>query len=277
MYFITLTRKMGTNGSEIATRVADQLQYKLYDTEAIENTAREMGFLNDVKAVDEKVPSLFDRLFSHRPEIYLDRLNSVIYDLASKGNAVFLGRGSHVLLRDLKCALHIRVTASLEKRIKNLVERGFQREEAIKEIRRSDHERGAFVKFAFGVDWEDPELYDVVLNMDNLTVETASDTVLHMARAEEIKARSIDAMSSLAMTGLIRRAEAALIEEGFSLTALSVTATEPGKILLSGSMRQQPDKAKKAEEILLRQVKGVEFVDNQILVQPIELQYPRGV
>lgn len=62
MYFITLTRKMGTNGSEIAMRVADQLQYRLYDTEAIENTAREMGFLKDVKAVDEKVPSMFDTI-----------------------------------------------------------------------------------------------------------------------------------------------------------------------------------------------------------------------
>ena len=197
MYFITLTRKMGTNGSEIAAQVADQLQYKLYDTEAIESTAREMGFLDDVKAVDEKVPSLSQRLFSHRSEIYLDRLNSVIYELASRGNAVFLGRGSHVLLRALKCALHIRVTASLETRIKNLVEKGFQREEAIKALHRSDHERGAFIKFAFGVDWEDPELYDLVFNMDNLTVEAAADTVLHLARAEEIKARSIDAMSSL--------------------------------------------------------------------------------
>jgi cytidylate kinase len=272
MNFITLTRKMGTDGSKIAARIADQLQYRLYDTEAIENAAREMGFLDDVKAVDEKVPSLFDRLFSHRPEIYLDRLNSVIYDLASKGNAVFLGRGSHVLLKNLKCALHVRVTASPEQRVKNLVGRGFQREEAIKEIRRSDHERAAFIKFAFGVDWEDPELYDVVLNMDNMTVDLAADTVLHMACTEEIRARSTDAMSSLAMAGLVRRAEAALIEGGFSLTALSVNAVEPGKILLSGFMHEQPDKAHEAEEVL-RRVKGVEAVDNQIQIRPIEAPY----
>src|SRR4030067_686197 len=141
MYFITLTRKMGTNGSEIARRVANQLQYSLYDTEAIENTAQEMGFLKDVKEVDERVPSLFERLFSHRPEILLDRLNSVIYELASRGNAVFLGRGSHILLRDFKCAMHIRVTASLEKRIQNLVERGSNEEAAIKAIHKTDHER----------------------------------------------------------------------------------------------------------------------------------------
>ena len=54
------------------------LGYSLYDTEAIENAAREMGLLKDVKEADEKVPSLFGRLFSHQPEVLLDRLHSVI-------------------------------------------------------------------------------------------------------------------------------------------------------------------------------------------------------
>src|SRR5512136_2657895 len=177
MYFITFSRKLGTNGHEIAKRVADQLGYSLYDTEAIESAAREMGFLKDVKEADEKVPSLFERLFSHQPEVHLDRLQSVIYELASRGNAVFLGRGSHALLKTFKCALQIRVTASLEKRIQTLVERGFLREAAVKAIHKSDHERGAFIKFAFGLDWDNPELYDIVLNMDHLTVNLAVDTV----------------------------------------------------------------------------------------------------
>ena len=59
MYFITLSRKMGANGSEIARRVAGDLLCNLYDTEAMENTAREMGFLKDVQDIDKKVPSFF--------------------------------------------------------------------------------------------------------------------------------------------------------------------------------------------------------------------------
>jgi uncharacterized NAD-dependent epimerase/dehydratase family protein len=65
MYVITFTRKMGTNGSEIARRVANELHYSLYDTEAIENTAREMGFLKDIREVDKKAPSLFQTLLFH--------------------------------------------------------------------------------------------------------------------------------------------------------------------------------------------------------------------
>ena len=266
MHFISITRKMGTNGSEIARRVANQLQYSFYDTEAIETAAREMGFLNDVKAVDEKVPSLFERLFSHQPEIQLDHLNAIIYELASRGNAVFLGRGSHILLRPFKCALHVRVTASLEKRIQNLVGRGFRKDVAIKAIHQSDHEREAFIKFAFGVDWDNPELYDMVLNMDNVTVDLAADIVVHTARTEEIQARSLDAMESLKMMGLARRAEAALVEAGFSSTSLSVAVVEPGKIRLTGPVAGESTKTK-AEEIL-KGVKGIESVDNELEVIP---------
>jgi cytidylate kinase len=270
MHVITFTRKMGTKGTEIAKGVANQLNYNFYDTEAIENTAQEMGFLKDVREADEKVPSLFQRLFSHRPEIYLDRLDSVIYELASRGNAVFLGRGSHILLRTFTCALHIRVTASLEKRIQYLVERGFTRETAINAMHKSDRERAAFIKFAFGVDWDDPEPYDMVLNMDNLSVALAVDTVVHFARSEEIQARSLDAMKSLAMMGLARRAEAALTEAGFPSASLSVIVPEPGKIRIMGAAEGETTKTK-VEEVLKR-IKGVESVNNQIKVA----RYPGG-
>jgi hypothetical protein len=59
MYLITFSRKMGASGSEIARRVANELRHSLYDTEAIENTAREMGFLKDVKEADQRVHRYF--------------------------------------------------------------------------------------------------------------------------------------------------------------------------------------------------------------------------
>jgi cytidylate kinase len=269
MYFITFSRKMGTYGSEIARRVADQLGYKFYDTEAIENAAREMGFLESVREIDEKAPSLFHRVFSSKPTVDIDRLDSVIYKLASQGNAVFLGRGSHILLRAFSCALHVRVTASLRKRIQNLVEKGLHQEAAKKALEHSDHERGSFAKFAFGVDWESPELYDVVLNMDKLSVNLAIDTVLSMARSSDIKACSLDAIRSLEMMALKSRADAALIEAGLiygPLTYISVSIPESGKIQLTGFVEDKESKTK-AEEVL-KKVKDIESIDNQIRILP---------
>ena len=109
-----------------------------------------------------------------------------------------------------------------------------------KAIEQSDHERGAFIKFAFGVDWENPELYDLVLNMDKLSIDLAVNTVLSLARSEEIKACSVDALRSLEMMSLESRAEAALIEAGLTygpITSVSVTVSEPGKVRLVGFVR----------------------------------------
>lgn len=271
MYFITFSRKMGTNGTEIAKQVALKLGYKFYDTEAIDHAAREMGFLQSVKEINEKPPSLFQRLFSQRPIIDLDRLNSVIYELAKEGNAVFLGRGSHILLKAFNCALHIRVTASIEKRVQNLMERGFRREAALRAIEQTDHERSSFAKFAFGVDWENPGLYDVILNMDKLSVPLAVNTVIQIARSEDIKACSIDAMKSIEMMGLTRRAEAALIEAGLTYgptTSISISVTEPGKILISGMVENQASKTR-VEEVL-KTVKGFKLIENKIRIMPAD-------
>lgn len=214
-------------------------------------------------------PHYFLRVFSQEPEVHLDRLHSIIYELASRGNAVILGRGSHILLRSFKCALHIRVIGSLEKRIENLMGRGWHREVAIKAIHQSDHERGGFIKFAFKADWDNPELYGLVLNMDNLTMDMAVNTVSHIAGSEEIKARSVDAMRSLEMMGLARRAEAALIEAGLKYGS-SISVVEPGKIVLTGFVREESTKTE-AEEILKR-VKGVKVIDDQIQVYYASVQ-----
>jgi len=272
MHFITFSRKMGTNATEIARQVAEKLGYTFYDTEAIEKAAREMGFLESVKKIDEKTPSLFYRLFSHRPTIDLDRLTSVVYELAGRGDAVFLGRGGQILLRDFNCALHIRVTASLEKRIQNLIERGLHREAASKAIEDSDHERSSFIRFAFKVDWENDELYDIVLNMDKVTVKLAADTLLTMARSDEIKVCSVDAMKSLEMMSLKNRAEAALIEAGLTYgpagAYVSVIVDEPGKVRLLGVV---DDKATKTRaENLLKTLKGVGSIENQIHIAPAD-------
>jgi cytidylate kinase len=269
MKWITVSRKLGTHGSDIAKRVASELGYRFYDTEAINQMAQELGVLESVREVDEKTPSLFQRIFSQRPVVYLERLYSVIYELAKQGDAVFLGRGSHLLLRDFPCALHLRVTASPEARIRTLMDQGFTRDAAARAIKRSDDERSAVLKFAFGVDWEDPARYDLVLNMDKLSVNLAVSTVLHVVRSPDISEASTEAIRTLETMALASRAEAALSEATFGrgiVPALSVSVVAPGTVRLSGQVETEGQKA--SAENVLRAVKGVKTVENLIRVIP---------
>lgn len=264
MNFITFSRKMGTKGTEIAKLVAKEQEYAFYDTEDIEKKAEEMGFLDDIREVNGKVPPPLKRFFSCRPEICLDRLYVVIYELARQGSAVILGRGGNMLFRSLPDALHVRVIASQEKRVRNLVERGYKREAAIMVMEKSDHERERFIRFAFHRDWDNPELYDIVLNMDKLTVKTAADMILCAARADEFRGRAGDVMNSLDMMDLAVRVGTALAEAGFPSSYVSAFVNEPGKVRLTGVVQVPWEKS--AAERTAQDVKGVESVENKIQI-----------
>ncbi len=66
------------------------------------------------------------------------------------------------------------------------------------------------------------------------------------------------------MMGLARRAEAALIEAGFSPAALSVTVPEPGRVQVAGAVATESTMLK--AKAVLKGVKGVESIDTQFAV-----------
>jgi hypothetical protein len=157
----------------------------------------------------------------------------------------------------------------MERRVRNLVARGYTEAAAQKAINRSDHERSAFIRFAFGVDCDDPALYDAVLRTDKLDVDLAVDTILTMARSSEIKACSADAMVELEKMALRSRAEAAIIEAGLStgrLTVVFVSVPEPGVLQLTGVVRDEG--TRDLAEVVVKKVYGVNAVENRITVIP---------
>ena len=86
-----------------------------------------------IKGMDEKAPGLLDRLFGHNPETYLNFMEAVIYQVASRGEGVILGHGAPFLLRDFDCALHVRIYAPLTFRIQYLMaEKGLSQKAAEK-------------------------------------------------------------------------------------------------------------------------------------------------
>jgi osmotically-inducible protein OsmY len=107
--------------------------------------------------------------------------------------------------------------------------------------------------------------------MDKLSVQLAVNTVIQIARSEDIKACSIDAMKSIEMMGLTHRAEAALIEAGLTYgptTSISISVSDLGKIRLSGLVENKASKTR-AEEVL-KTVKGVGSIENQIRIAPAD-------
>jgi cytidylate kinase len=215
MYFITVSEMLGSGGENVARKVAEKLNYPFFAKEELYKAADEMGYLADVSHLELKSPHLLEKYFSDKPKIYLERFQSVIFDVAKKGNALFFGKGSQLLLHNFDCALHVLVTGSKEKRVARLMQM-MKVEESVAEkiILTSDHDKAGFLKYAFDADWLNPQLYDIMINTDKLDIESAVGIVIGAAQSEAIKSCSTDVVEKLGKLSLQRRIESSLLEAG---------------------------------------------------------------
>jgi len=263
MYFVTISEMFGTKGSQIAQQVAKGLNYSYYGEAELLKFAEEIGFFEDVKKLDEKGPHLLERFFSEKPKVYLDRLQSVIFEVAKKGDAVFFGKGSQLLLNSFNCALHVLVTGSMEKRVQRIMEeKKVDREIAEKMIHRSDQDKRGFLRFAFEEEWLNPNLYDLVLNTDKLTIDSAAKMVLEAAKSDGIKACGIDSMKLLEKLSLQRKVEAAILEAGLESQHTFYNVEDGETVRIYGIVYSPQEK--EAFEKMMKGIKGVKKVINNL-------------
>ena len=182
---ITISRQAGSPGRPLAQAIAKELKLDIYGSRIIDEVAKSAKMSGAVVAsLDEKGRSMLDdwisiletdrSLWSYQ---YLKHLVKVILTIGRHGNAVILGRGAHLILPP-EGVLRVRVIASLEERIKNVMaEIGCSRDEARGRIITVDAGRKAFIRKYFHADIDDPAHYDLVINAARIPVEKAVDMI----------------------------------------------------------------------------------------------------
>jgi cytidylate kinase len=269
MSLITITRCIGCGGMTIARSVAERLNIDLYDDQRLQEEAGKIGIQPEVlKDLDEKAPAFFNRLFSHKPDVYLDLMEAVIYEVARKGEGVIIGHGAQFLLRDFSCALHVRIYSSRPSRIRHLMDQeGLSSEAAEKMITKSDHERKGFLKFAFHRDWDDLSLYDLIINRDKLSAESASSLIIEMAQSQEIKECSLTALESMERMSLEKKIESALIRNDVNTNEFNIEIPKKGVVSITGWTYTQEAKDRVLRAV--QEVPGVQEVISDVNVVPM--------
>jgi cytidylate kinase len=236
MGLITISQNMGDEGLSIARQVAHHLDLELYDDEKLREEALQMGLRReDLQSLDEKAPGFFDRILSRKPDIYLDFMESVVFEVAQKGEGVIVGHGSQMLLRDFGCALHVLIASSEAARAERLIhQRGLSPAAAEKLIKKNDHAQMGFFQFAFNKNWNDPTLYDLIINPEKLGRETAVQLIVDAARSDEIKTCSLSALDAMQKLGLVKKIEVALRERDHNLSLLHIEMPEVGVAYIRG-------------------------------------------
>ena len=268
MSLITISRSLGSGGEVIASKVAKALNIELYDDNKLQQAAIDMGIpAGDVGKLNEKAPGLFDRLLNRKPETYLELMESVVYDVAHKGTGVIVGHGSQMLLRDFGCAFHVYIHATGPSRVQYIMEtKGLNREGAKQLIQKSDHQQSGFFRFAFQMNWNDPSLYDLIVNTEKLGIDSAVKLIVDTAESDQIQTCSLTAVEAMERLSQKKRVEAAVLENDINPFLLNIEVPEKGVVHLSGATHSQDEKDSLID--IIKGVSGVSEVHNEVGVMP---------
>lgn len=263
MSIITMTHEMGSKGSTIGQAVGERLGYAYHRQDILREAAREYHAVEQKlrEAVEEK-PGLFE-MFRESARRYQIFIAAEVYEEALQDNVVLMGRWSTMLLRGIPHAIRVRILAPLEPRIQRIVERdGLSAQEARRRIARYDDGVRARMRQYFDVQWEDPNLYDLNLNTERISIETAVAQVTQLASAPEFRT------TPAGVTLLQNRALAARVQAELKAKPPTVhlevdVHADQGTVTLSGTVFAAQDRT--LAEQAAQAVRGVTKVVNKLI------------
>lgn len=191
---INIGRQLGSGGKLVALRIGEILGIKVYDNELISKAAEESGFSRELfERSDEKrsmfnISSFFGTGRFGQAQNYvgdneLFKIQSeVIRGIAESGPAVFVGRCSNYILRDMRC-LDVFVSAPIEVRIKRVAQRcGLDEDDARTRIERQDRTRATYYNFFTFGNWGAASDYDICVDSSLLGIEGTADHIIGFGR-----------------------------------------------------------------------------------------------
>jgi cytidylate kinase len=266
MPLITITHAFGSEGEEVARRVAEALNCDLFDDSRLKRLVAEKGISSDeFNRLDERTPGYWASFFRNRPQIFVNVLESAIYEAARTGEGVIVGHGSQVLLRNFDCAFHVRLFSPEDRRADRLVAaKGLSRDAARKLVHRQDREQANFFKFAFQMELDDPALYDLVVNTHKLAPVTAARIIIDAARADDLRACSLNALENMDRLSIEKQVRAALMEARIDPSLILIEAHGEGVVHLGGVSANDEDRQRVTA--IVRAVSGVKKVVSEMEV-----------
>jgi cytidylate kinase len=196
-FVITLNRELGSGGRTVGRKLAEKLNVKYYDKALIEGLTKEFGLTVDeiekIKAQKKSWWNEFNNYYKKRnsttlpmeaetvltTESMMATEKRILQTLAEEESCVVAGRSGFLVFRDWPNHMNILIQASLKNRIERVMERQhLSREEAEAVIEKVDKGRETFIQKYADTSRYDARNYDLVINMDTLTEDYATDIIL---------------------------------------------------------------------------------------------------
>jgi len=181
MAIVTISRGTLSGGEALAECLASRLGISAISREVIRDAASRYGIAENLLDRQlHKVPSLIQRRLGSSEErrLYLVAVQTALAERAREGDYIYHGHAGHLLLKKLPGVFKVRLIAPVAYRMRMVMEKQeLSKEGAAKYIEQVDKARSVWTKFLYGVDWLDPSLYDVVINLEFMSLDTACSMI----------------------------------------------------------------------------------------------------
>ena len=262
MSIIAISRGTFSGGEALATGVAERLGYRCVSREVLLEAAWGYGVpVDKLDAAMEKRPPLWERLIGKRTA-YFTFVRAALCDQALEGRLVYHGYVGHLVFPGVSHVLRVRAIADMDYRIQAAMRhQGLARKDAVAYVERVDKERRQWARSVFDVEWDDPALYDVVLNLSRMSVATACETVVRLAASGEFQptAASLKALRDLTLGN---RVAAMLARDERTRGADLVVSADDGVVTVTGTT--QSPALREAVPAVAREVTGVKDVRPEV-------------
>lgn len=159
---ISISREHGTNGKEIGSLLAKELNIPFYDKEEIKDFAVKHNLTNGLSS-DEDLYNNYLSLDVNSESII--NQSNIIKNIASTSDCIIVGRASDYILKDNKNLIKVFLYAPTDYCISNIMNNyKDSKKEAIKHINKSNEARANYYEMISNLTWGDKNNYDICLN-----------------------------------------------------------------------------------------------------------------
>lgn len=182
---LTISRETGSLGDQIAKELAHDLQISYINRDfVLKNWMSEIATKHELHMLEES-PGYFLKA-SSAGITFKEFLENRLKTMVSETPAIISGLGAQILFRDHTSSGHIRIFGSPDKRAQRLMqEHNLVETDAKRILELTDRKHKKYISLLYGQDWSNPQLYDLALNTDHISIHQAVSVLKHFYSLED--------------------------------------------------------------------------------------------
>jgi len=178
MPIITVSRGSYSYGKQVAEKVAEKLGYECVSRDILIEASEEFN-VPEIK-LDRAIrhaPSCFEK-FTFKKERYIAYIRAALLAHLAGDNVVYHGLAGHYFVTGVAHVLKVRILAEEEDRVRLVMEReGISRDKALHYLQVVDEARRQWGLQLYGIDTNNPRLYDLVLHIKKFSADDAAEVI----------------------------------------------------------------------------------------------------